>query len=93
MARLAAARELGAQALVGLNVSDRRALLRFRGARERVDALVSGERTCCASLELTTTADGDDTDLEIVAPEGGEPLLRGLVAGIVAGWDTGVAQG
>jgi hypothetical protein len=78
--------------LVGLNVSGRRALLRFRGDRERVEALAAGERTCCASLELTTTADGDDTELEIVAPEGGEPFLRGLVAGIVAGWDTGLAQ-
>jgi hypothetical protein len=84
--RLAAARELGEHALVGLEVSERRALLRFHGEQERVDALVAAERACCSFFEFTTTRNGEQTELEIRAPEGGEPILRGLVAGIAAGW-------
>jgi hypothetical protein len=86
-ARLAAARELGEQALVGLEVSERRALLRFQGEHERVDALVAAERACCAFFEFTTIRNGEQTELEIRTPEGGQPVLRGLVAGIVAGWE------
>jgi hypothetical protein len=86
-ARLAAARELGEHGLVGLEVSQRRALLRFHGEHEGVDALVAAERACCAFFEFTTTRNGEQTELEIRTPEGGEPILRGLVAGIVAGWE------
>jgi hypothetical protein len=85
-ARMAAARELGEHALVGLDISDRRARLRFRGAHDRVDALVAAESACCAFFEFTTARHDEHTELEIRTPEGGEALLRGLVAGIVAGW-------
>jgi hypothetical protein len=88
-ARLAGTRELGEQALVGLEVSERRALLRFHGRRERIDALVAAERACCGFLEFRATRNGERTELEIRTPEGGEPILRGLVAGIVAGWEGG----
>lgn len=88
-ARLAAARELGKHALVGLEVSERRALLRFHGEQERLDALVAAERECCAFFEFTMTRNGEQTELEIRTPEGGEPTMRGLVAGIVAGWEGG----
>jgi hypothetical protein len=83
-------RELGEQALVGLEVSGRRALLRFEGAHERVAAFVDAERACCAFFEFAMTRPGDDTEIEIRVPAGGEPLLRGLVAGIVAGWNGGL---
>jgi hypothetical protein len=33
------------------------------------------------------TRDGEKIDVEIRTPEGGEPLLRALVAAIVAGWE------
>jgi hypothetical protein len=89
-ARLARARELGEQALAGLNVGDGSALLRFQGHYEAVDALVAAERPCCPFFEFTTTRHGQNTELEIVAPEGGEPLLRRLVAGVVAGWEGGL---
>jgi hypothetical protein len=85
-ARMDGARELGERALVGVEVHDRRALLRFHGERDAVDALVDAESACCAFFEFTTTRDGDATQLEIRTPEGGESLLRGLVAGVVAGW-------
>lgn len=89
-ARLARARELGERALAGLNVGDGSALLRFHGHYEAVDALVAAEGACCPFFEFTTTRHGENTELEIVAPEGGDPLLRGLVAGIVAGWERGL---
>jgi hypothetical protein len=85
--RMAAMREVGRRALVGLQVSDRRARLRFHGERERVDALVAGESQCCAFFHFATTPVGEETELEIRTPEGGEPLLRALVAAIVAGWE------
>jgi hypothetical protein len=90
-ARMAVVRELGEHALVGLDISERRARLRFRGADDRVEALVAAERACCPFLEITTTRQGEHTELEIRSPAGGEPLLRGLVAGIVAGWEGGLS--
>jgi hypothetical protein len=87
--RLKTARELGRRALVGLDVRDRRARLRFEGDQEGVAALVRAESECCAFFEFATARKGEETELEIRTPEGGEPLLRGLVAGIVAGWEDG----
>jgi hypothetical protein len=52
--------------------------------------LVTAERTCCAFLEFRVADDGEDTELEIRTPEGGEPFLRGVVAAVVAGWDGGL---
>jgi hypothetical protein len=89
--RAAAVRELGERALVGLEVSDRRALLRFRGEPECVDALVAAESQCCAFFRFATRRQGDEIELEIRTPEGGEPLLRGLVAAIVGGWQGTIA--
>jgi hypothetical protein len=89
-ARIAVARELGERALVALEVHDRRALLRFHGEPDRVDDLVAAESECCGFLEFVSTRIGDETELEIRAPKGGEPALRGLIAGIVAGWDVGL---
>jgi MerR family copper efflux transcriptional regulator len=89
-ARLTHARELGEQALVGLEVSGSRAVLRFAGASESVDALVAAEQACCAFFEFSMTRLGEDTELEIRTPAGGEALLRALVAGIVAGWKGGI---
>jgi hypothetical protein len=88
-ARATHLRELGEQALVSLEVSRRRALLRFEGVHERVAAFVDVERACCAFFEFSMTRPGKDTQIEIRVPAGGEPLLRGLVAGIVAGWKGG----
>jgi len=85
--RAAAIRELGERALIGLDASDRRARLRFQGERERVEALVAAESQCCAFLQFAMAEDGEETEVEIRTPEGGEPLLRALVAGFVAGWE------
>jgi hypothetical protein len=85
-ARLVSIRELGHRALVGLRVDNRLALLQFRGECERVDALVSAESQCCAFFEFSTSRDGEETEVTIRAPEGGESILRAFVAAIVAGW-------
>jgi hypothetical protein len=55
------------------------------------DGLVRAESECCAFFEFATTRRDEETELEIRAPEGGEQLLRGLVAAIVAGWEEGLA--
>jgi len=88
--RIADARRLGERALVGLEVSGRRAVLRFDGAREDVDALVAAESTCCPFFAFDIREDGERVELEIRTPEGGELPLRGLVAGVVGGWDGGL---
>jgi hypothetical protein len=90
-ARIANARQLGERALLDLDVRGRRALLRFQGEHEAVDALVAAERECCAFFEFAISRQGEETELEIRTPEGGEPLLRGLVAGIASGWEGGLA--
>ena len=88
--RLADARELGEKALVGLEVFDRRAVLRFSGERERVDALVAAENRCCSFLEFEVAEDRERIELRIATPEGGELPMRSLVAGVVAGWEGGL---
>jgi hypothetical protein len=35
--------------------------------------------------------EGEATELEIRTPKGDETLLRGLVSGIVAGWEGGLS--
>jgi hypothetical protein len=88
--RMESARSLGERALVDVEVADRRALLRFHGHREEVDALVAAESSCCAFFDFDVREDGDRVELEILTPEGGELVLRGLVAGVIAGWDGGL---
>jgi hypothetical protein len=88
--RMASARALGEEALVDVEVVDRRALLRFTGHRDEVEALVAAERECCGFFDFSVREYGERIELEITTPEGGEQVLRGLVAGVVAGWDGGL---
>ena len=88
--RLADARALGADALVGVELSGRDAQLRFDGELERVEQLVAAETRCCAFLEFELKQPGEATELAIHAPEGAEPVLRSLVAAVVAGWEGGL---
>jgi hypothetical protein len=88
--RLEGARALGADALVGLEVAGRSALLRFDGARERVEELAAAEARCCSFLDLDVTPAGRPVELAIRAPEGAEPMMRSLVAAVVAGWEGGL---
>lgn len=88
--RLRSARALGADALVGLEVNDRRAVLSFGGERDRVEELRAAEVTCCAFLNLELRKTDTRTELLIETPPGGEAVLRSLVAAVVAGWEGGL---
>ena len=48
------------------------------------------EARCCAFLEFELDETGDLLELAIRARDGGEPVLRSLVAAIVAGWEGGL---
>ncbi len=88
--RIASARALGERALTGLEVGGGRALLRFDGERAEVEALVAAERRCCPFLTFEIIRSAGVIELEIASPAGGEPILRGLVAAVVAGWEDGL---
>jgi hypothetical protein len=86
-ARLAAMAALGASALVDARSEPRRAELRFAagdddgdGVRERVDAIVAAESSCCAFLTMSVSEEDGLVVLAIDAPEGAEVVLEGLVA-------------
>ena len=85
--RAALAAELGARYLVGVEVSGRRATLRFEGGRKEVEALVEAESACCAFFEFDLGGEGERTELRVAAPADAEWTVRGRVAGIVAGWE------
>ena len=54
-----------------------------------MDALVEAESGCCSFFEFDVRETDDEVEVEILTPEGGELVLRGLVAGVVAGRDQG----
>ena len=85
--RAASAAELGTRALVGVEVSESHAKLRFEGEREGVQELVAAESECCAFFDFSLSGEGELTELDVRAPEDGQWALRGLVAGIVSGWE------
>lgn len=88
--RIAVAKALGSDALISLEVEGRRAVLRFQGERARVDSLVKAESDCCSFFDFAVREEDGLVDLEIETPEGGEPILRGLVAVVVSGWEGGL---
>lgn len=88
--RLTEARTLGADALMGVEARDRVAVLHFSGAREAVDRFVEAESRCCGFFAFEVTDRPEGIELRISAPEGAEPVLRSLVAAVVAGWEGGL---
>jgi hypothetical protein len=88
-ARAREMRQLGERALVGVHVGEDGARLRFRGEHERIAALIAAESECCTFFEFATAGEGAETEVEIRAPEGAEPMVRGFVAAVVAGWAFG----
>jgi hypothetical protein len=70
-------RAIGRDGLLSVERGDGRALLRFRpGARERVEAIVEAESTCCAFLDLALADEEGELVLTIAAPEGGELAVQ-----------------
>lgn len=80
--RLAEMATLGQAALVDAHTTPTRAELRFAagdGVRQRVDAIVVAESSCCSFLTMTVSDEPDLVVLTIDAPEGAEPVLEELV--------------
>jgi hypothetical protein len=73
---------LGADALTGVGLDGTRAVLRFRGARERVELLAEAESRCCNFLEFDITHAGEETILEVRAPAGADQVLLEWVRAI-----------
>jgi hypothetical protein len=81
--RLAEMAALGDAALVDVRSEPTRAQLRFatgEGVRERVEAIVAAESSCCAFLTMSVSEEPDLVVLSIFAPEGAEIVLDELVA-------------
>jgi hypothetical protein len=80
-ARVAEIRALGADGLLGSEVGDDRAVLRFRpdpGIRERIEAIVAAESECCAFLDFRLQHEAHASVLTISAPNGGAEVVREL---------------
>lgn len=88
--RLTEARALGAEALTGVEAGERAAVLRFSGDREAVDRFVEAESRCCGFFTFEINDQLEGMELRVTAPEGAEPVLRSLVAAVVAGWEGGL---
>jgi len=62
----------------------REAVLAFPAHAARlVDRFVAEESACCPFFGFSTERDRDEIRLQIVVPEGGESMLRGLVTWLV----------
>jgi len=85
--RLREMSDLGRDALVDSDLDGTRARLRFAagaGIRERVDAIVAAESSCCAFLAMRVSDEPDAVVLTIDAPEDAEPVLAELVDAFTA---------
>jgi hypothetical protein len=81
--RLADMRAVGEAALVSADAADSRVVLRFRSGADTLDRLrtiVAAEASCCPFLALELIEATEVVTLAIRAPEGGEPVLREIVA-------------
>jgi hypothetical protein len=84
-ARLAEIRVIGADALLGV---DDAGALRFHNddaTRTRLEAIVAAESECCSFLVFDLRAEGDELELRVTAPEGGEALADDLVRAFAEG--------
>ncbi len=77
--RLAEIRGIGTDALLSV---DAEGGMRFRadhGTRERLEAVIAAESSCCAFLRFDLREEGEELVLSMAAPEGAEPVARELV--------------
>jgi hypothetical protein len=74
-------RAIGRDGLQAVERNERSVTLRFRpgpSIRERVEAIVAAESSCCAFLDFKIARVEDATAVTIVAPEGGEAAMHQL---------------
>ena len=84
-ARLAEIRAIGADALLGVYGGG---ALRFRddgATRTRLEAIVAAESECCSFLGFDLRADGEELELRITAPAGGEVVADELARAFAEG--------
>ena len=77
--RLAEIAALGSDALVDRQVRPGLATLRFaarEGVRERVDAIVAAESTCCAFLRFDVSEEPGAIVVRVATPEDAQVLLE-----------------
>jgi hypothetical protein len=82
-ARLAEMADVGRASLLGVEITGRRATLRFGaipGTRETLEAIVIAESYCCAFLDFELRDVSEGVELTVTAPSGAEPILDDLVA-------------
>src|SRR5438270_38790 len=87
-ARLAEMSAIGQSSLLSVEMTGRRATLRFRAGgatRERLVAIVAAEAECCAFLDMALSEEAQAIDLTITAPAGAETVLGDFVAAFSAG--------
>ena len=72
--------------LVAVQADGMQATLRFQTDQTRLEEFVRADSSCCPVFEFEIGPDTEVTTLRIGAPAGAEWALRGLVAGVVAGW-------
>lgn len=85
--RLAEIAEIGADGLTDRAVRDGRHVLRFRAEpaiRERLEAIVAAEASCCSFLELALVEGADEVVLTIAAPDHAQPVADGLALAFVS---------
>jgi hypothetical protein len=79
--RVAEMAAIGAAGLVASEVDGRRGRLRFRAAvAGRLETVVAAERECCAWLGLDLARHGDELQLTLIAPPGGEAAMAEFAA-------------
>ena len=81
--RLAEMRAIGKTSFLGAEIHPRRAAIRFKPGADvarRLQSMVDKETRCCSFLAMSVTDRPGAVELEIVAPDGAEPLLEDFVA-------------
>jgi hypothetical protein len=85
--RAAEIRALGRDALLGVERSEARAILRFRrdaAVRARVEAIVGAESKCCPFIAFDLADAEDAIVLTLEAPDGGQAAMH-VLADLFAG--------
>lgn len=88
--RIEDASRLGRAGLLDVETHGSRASLSFRGdaaTRAKIDRFVEAESACCPFFAFDVSEQGETTLLAMAAPEDGTWALRGVVGGIVSGWE------
>jgi hypothetical protein len=86
-ARLAEMSDLGRAALLDVERSGARAVLRFRSGaeiRQRLAVIVAAEARCCALLDMRLRDDDGGLALTVDAPANAAPVVDELVAAFAA---------